>query len=162
MLIGDLAKRAEPLHSLRADLDLQHIGEPDSRKDFVPRERRFEQKEHNAFGLGQETRAQEIQPGNFGGRQQACGLAFGPLGHRIRRIAADRDTACGDAVASHETEDDGNREGDDHNAEHDAGAHLSRSLPWAPIPVHMLLRAFCIVVVICGVTADSSLSLIHF
>src|SRR5262245_29219204 len=40
MLIRDLAKRAKPLHSLRPDLDLQHVGEPDPREDLVSGKRR--------------------------------------------------------------------------------------------------------------------------
>src|SRR5205814_7316709 len=57
VLIGDLAKRPKPLHALWADLDLQHIGKANSRKDFVPGKRGFQQQEYNAFGLGQEARA---------------------------------------------------------------------------------------------------------
>ena len=41
VLVGDLAKRAQTLHSLRPDLDLQHVGEADPREDLVPRERRL-------------------------------------------------------------------------------------------------------------------------
>ncbi len=38
VLVRDLAKGAQALHALRADLHLQHVGQPHAREHFMTRE----------------------------------------------------------------------------------------------------------------------------
>ena len=48
VLVRDLAERAQPLHALRPDLHLQHVGQADAREDLVARKRRLEQQVDDA------------------------------------------------------------------------------------------------------------------
>ena len=122
LLVRDLAERAKPLHSLRADLDLQHVGQAHAREDLLPRKRRAKQHVDDAFGLAQEAGPQQIEARRFRRGKQARRLAFGPRRRGVGRVVA-RTRLAPSVPALHHAVGNGDHESADCYRKQDSGGH---------------------------------------
>ena len=121
MLVGDLAERAQPLHSLRPDLDLQDVGQPDAREDLVPRKGGVQQQSRQRFRHGSGSGAAA------GSRARQLGRGQEPRRFALRSIARPcwaNPRCCAIpgtcAVAAHESIGDRDREREHRQSEQNA------------------------------------------